>query len=324
MASTSFRNIALIGVSLLPPHIPHPGPHPLTPSQATGNLGSHILTALTTVGFTVTEIQRPTSTARPPSTVKSLKIDLTSQPQLTSAFKNQDIVISAAPNPVLSTEKHWILAAIAAGVKRIVLSEYSTNLETPLSRQLPITQDKLATRRYVEGLASEGKVEWTSINNGPFLIKEVWTGGWIGPNVGSMTTTYHDGGARFVCSTTLERTAEGVAKALAPEHAGETRNKPVYVYSTPMSEKRMTEIVARVKGVEVEAFEVKRASVEEVTKGAYEALERGDRSKMFGFYIPFCFGEGYGGDFREQAWNEKSGLREMGEGEVEEMVRAWL
>jgi len=59
-------------------------------------------------------------------------------------------------------------------------------------------------------------------------------------------------------------------------------------------------------------------------KEAEEALAKGDYSKMGNFYIPFCYGEGYGGDFRGQAMNKELGLEELSESEVESMVKVWL
>lgn len=53
-------------------------------------------------------------------------------------------------------------------------------------------------------------------------------------------------------------------------------------------------------------------------------MEKGDTSKMMNFYVPFCFGDGYGGDFRSEAWNEKLGLKEMSDSELEGLFRKAL
>lgn len=301
MATQAFHNIALLG--------------------ATGHLGRHILTALQHAGFAVTAIQRLDSTNTPPPGTKSVKVDLTSQSDLTTAFTNQDVVVSALPSPRLSSDKIWMQAAIAAGVKRVVLSEFSTNIDNEKSKRLPIVKDKVEIREYVESLAEEGKIEWTSINNGPFLIPQIWTAGWMGPNVKSKTAILHDGGKAIVCGSTLQRIGEGVAKSLSSEHAAETKNQSVYVYSAALSEKKVTDIVSKITEIKFEETEV---SIESVTKDAYEAIEKGDMSKMMSLYIPFCFGEGYGGDFRDMAWNESLGLNEMNDGELEAVLRKGL
>lgn len=316
MTSTAFRNIALLGVSLLN------FSRALANSfKATGNLGSRILTALNTAGFTVTAIQRKDSTNIAKGAAKSLKVDLSSESDLASALKGQDVVVSALPNPRLASDKIWMNAAISAGVKRIVPSEYSTNLETKLSQQLPIVTDKIEIRKYVEGLAKEGKIEWTSINNGPFALPFAWLSGLMGPEIASKTTAIRDGGEQVVCTSTLERIGEAVAKSLLPEHAEATKNKPIYIYSTAVSQRQLTKLASKLTGIE---FKENHLSIEKITKEAFEAYGKGDMSKKMDFYVLFCFGEGYGGDFRYMASNEMLGLKEMTEVEMEEMMKGWL
>jgi len=289
--------------------------------QATGNLGSNILTALNNAGYIVTAIQRKESKNVAVGASKSIKVDLTSESGLIDAFKGQDVVVSATPNPVLATEKIWMDAAVSAGVKRIFLSEYSTNMDNKKSQTLPIIHDKLQTRRYAEELGSSGKIGWSSVNNGPFFIPYIWTMGWMGANLKAKTALFHDGGNKIVCASTLERIGETVAKILAPEHAEDTKNKSIYTYSAAVSERKITNIISKVTGLDFPATEV---SVDEVTNDAFAAFENGDNSKNMQFYIPFCWGDGYGGDFRSQAWNEKLGLKELGDEEIEELFRQWL
>jgi len=178
MSATPFRNIALLGVSSSI-DLRHPA---LTFWQATGNLGSKILAALNNAGFTVTAIQRKESMNTADGAAKSLKVDLNSEADLTSAFKDQDVVVSAMPNPRLATDKIWMTAAVSAGVKRIVPSEFSTNLETELSRKLPIVKDK----------------------------------------------------SKFASMS------RSLARSLLSEYAKKTKNNSIYVYSAPMSERKMT------------------------------------------------------------------------------------
>ncbi|KAN0092467.1 NAD(P)-binding protein [Hyaloscypha variabilis] len=301
MSSTPFRNIALLG--------------------ATGNLGSKVLAALNNAGFTVTAIQRKESKNTPDGAAKSLKVDLINENDLTSAFRGQDVVVSVMPNPSVATDQIWMKAAIAAGVRRIVPSEFSGNLETELSRQLPIVTDKIEIRKYLEELGQQGKIEWSSINNGPFLIPMIWLSGWIGPGVKPKITTLHDGGERLVCATTLERIGEGLARSLLPEYAEKTKNRAIYVYSTAISERKMTALAEKFSGIKFEEITV---SVETVTKEAFEALEQGDTSKTMNFFVPYCFGDGYGGDFRYMASNKELGLEELTEAEQEELVKGWL
>jgi hypothetical protein len=269
----------------------------------------------------VTAIQRKDSPNKVHGASKILKVDLGSESELITAFKGQDVVVSALPNPRLASDKIWMNAAVSAGVKRIVPSEFSSNLETKLSQALPIVTEKLEIRKYAEGLASSGKIEWTSINNGPFFVPFVWLSGWMGPGLSSKVTALHDGGDKIVCTTTLERIGEGVARSLLPEYAETTKNKPIYVYSAPVTERKVTTLVSKLTGID---FKEDNQSIEAITKGAFAAIEKGDLSKNQSLYIPYCFGDGYGGDFRYLASNESLGLKEMTDAELEDTVKGWL
>ncbi|KUJ23697.1 NAD(P)-binding protein [Mollisia scopiformis] len=290
---STFKNIALLG--------------------STGNLGSRILTALNKAGFTVTAIQRKDSTNTPNGPAHSLKVDLSSESELTRAFANQDVVVSALPMPRLATDKIWMNAAIAAGVKRIVPSEFSTNMDNKLSQKLPIIKDKLEIRAYVE---------WNSVNNGPFMLPQMWLSGWMGPNPKTKTATFHDGGNAIVGTSTLERIGEGVAASLLPENAEKTKNKAVYVYSAAVSERKIADVISKLLGGVT--FEETDLSVEQITKDAFAAYEKDQSTHDMRFYIPFCFGKGYGGDYRDIAMNKELGLKEMSDGELEEMFAGTL
>lgn len=214
-----------------------------------------------------------------------------------------------------------IQAAIAAGVKRIVPSEYSSNLETEAAKTLPIVAEKLNTRRYIEQLAASGKIEWTSVNNGAFFLPLMWTSGVAGPHVKSRTAVYHDGGDRVVCTTSLDRIAEAVAKVISPEHAEKTKNKPIYVYTAAVTERKLTEMATKLTGIQ---FKVQDASTQEALERGYEGVMEGDQRKIMSFYMPLMFGSEYGGDFRDRAWNEQLGLPVLDDAGIEEVLSGWL
>lgn len=143
----------------------------------------------------------------------------------------------------------------------------------------------------------------------------------MGLGISSKVTSLHDGGDKIVCTTSLERIGEAVARALLPEHVQDTANKPIYVYSAAVSDRKMTSIVSNLTGIE---FKENNQSIDTMTEDAYAAHGKGDMSKDMVFYIPFCFGDGYGGDFRYTASNEMLGLKEMTDGELGASVKAWL
>jgi nucleoside-diphosphate-sugar epimerase len=303
-------------------------------------LGSKILRSLRSSGFNVTAIQRKGSDRKLPQGIKSIQVDLTSKSELTAAFKGQDVVVryisplsdililhsdlcnsSAVPNPELNDQKTLVDAAIEAGIKRIVPSEFSSNLEAKAKDvNLPIVSEKLAIRKYVVEAAATGKIEWSSINNGPFLDLGV-NYGFLGPNIRSKKATFHDGGEKVCCTTSTEDIGKAVALML--EHHEETKNKPVYIYSTLISEKKMTNIVAKLKGID---FEIQEADVEKDAEEYLASVKEGnaDSNKKFSLYFQMMYGEGFGGDYRDMAMNETIGLRVMSDEELEADVARWL
>jgi len=126
---------------------------------ATGSVGTPILTALPAEPtFRVTILWRGTSSARFPPNVPVIKVsDDYTLSELTAAFKDQDAVISAlSTTPVTRDEGtsglayRLIDAALAAGVKRFIPSEFGANNLDPRSRTLvPVYDRKGAMLEYL-------------------------------------------------------------------------------------------------------------------------------------------------------------------------------
>lgn len=98
-------------------------------AQATGNLGKLVLDALIASGkFNITVVARHTSNSEVPAkdNVRQVKVDISSHQALVDAFRGNDAVVLTLgdlPNMVQNT-KTLTDAAIDAGVKRIILSEF--------------------------------------------------------------------------------------------------------------------------------------------------------------------------------------------------------
>ncbi|GJC88008.1 hypothetical protein ColLi_10846 [Colletotrichum liriopes] len=287
-------------------------------------MGSEISKTLLQYGFAVTAIQRSESIKTAPEGSKSVKLDIDDVNALTSAFKGHDAVISAAPDPIIfEKQQPWIEAAIAAGVKRIFPSEYSTNIDSPLAEGLPIAADKVRTRRYLVDQISKagGNPSWTSVNNGPFFELVLGFGG-LGPDFRTKIARYHNGGDNLIGTTRLSDIAETIAKVLRDEKGlyKEAENKSVYIHSAAVSEKQLTRLAEKVTGL---TFAVENYDVEELYQDAKNKLEKGDMSAMMQFYYQMMYGKGYGGSesFQEMSWNEKVGLRTLSEQELEDVIK---
>ncbi|GME30555.1 uncharacterized protein B0J15DRAFT_477197 [Neofusicoccum parvum] len=252
----------------------------------------------------------------PPQGVASIKVDLSSKNQLVSAFEGMDAVVSAVPNPILATEKIVIDAAIQAAVKRIIPSEFSTNMESAVARKLPILRGKSDVRDYITSVfpTSTGT---TSVNNGPFFEMCLKFGS-LGPSIAQKTAVFHNGGDNVVGTSRLSDIAIAVARVLDRAHFEETANTPIYMYSAAISERYLTQLASEVAGVE---FKVSHVDTEDLTREADAGLEKGDVSKMFYYYFQMMYGKGYGGDTRHMSWNERLGLKTMSEDDIKDLIR---
>lgn len=100
--------------------------HHADTKQASGNLGQITLPAFLESDLEVTAIVRSTSTATFPEGIKVIKTEY-NLADLTEALKGKDAVISMIPIVSLDQQAVVIDAAIAAGVKRFIPSEYGSD-----------------------------------------------------------------------------------------------------------------------------------------------------------------------------------------------------
>lgn len=179
MSSPPFKNIAIVGVS------PHSSQTAIKLTnnlhfQGGGNVGSAIIAALIANphGFNITVLTRfasiSTSTFHTGITVKTVP-DYETLAPLVEALKNQDVLICALNDNATSLQLPLIHAALLAGVRRFIPSEFASNEWTsPVPELEPLIASKAAVRdllvlkvKEAEGEAKE--FHWTAINAGFFF-----------------------------------------------------------------------------------------------------------------------------------------------------------
>jgi hypothetical protein len=97
-----------------------------------------------------------------PSDVTVHKIDF-SDADLEAVFKGKDAVISALGATGFSEQQKIVDAAIRAGVKRFIPSEFSANSQNDTVIQLlPLFGQKKALIRYLKSKEADG-ITWTGI-----------------------------------------------------------------------------------------------------------------------------------------------------------------
>jgi uncharacterized protein YbjT (DUF2867 family) len=118
--------------------------------------------------FNVTVLSREGSSSTFPEGVKVVRADYSSVDSLTKAFSGQDAVLSFVAGHVIGDQEKLIDAAIAAGVKRFLPSEYGSNTVDDRVRAIvPVFSAKKGAVDYLK--SKEDKISWSSIISGPFF-----------------------------------------------------------------------------------------------------------------------------------------------------------
>ncbi|KAH6847551.1 hypothetical protein B0I37DRAFT_431172 [Chaetomium sp. MPI-CAGE-AT-0009] len=227
---------------------------------ATGNLGPSIIRELQTAGFTVTAITRsPTSTSTtnlPPNTAV-LTADYNSLDSLKTAFTGQDAVVSAVGTQAVGAQKTVVDAAVAAGVRRFVPSEFG--IHTRVVRDRPIGRilaGKIGVVDYLEGLGLE--------HSGLGTV-----------NIKDKTATVIDSGDEKWYASTLAQIGRVVAGIL--KHPDETANKYIATASFNLSQNELIALVEELTGSKLPVTKIKSADLQQtgetkLAAGDYSAL----------------------------------------------------
>ena len=281
---------------------------------ATGNLGPAIVQSLVDAGFNVTILSQSGKTSNLPSAAKTVKVDYSSQHSLVDALKGQDVFISTIPQH--DSQPALIDAAIAAGVKRFIPSEFGSNISgNAKTAALPVFKGKGITQEYLKRKA--GEISYTLIVNGLFLDWGMQVGFSI--NLKGGPTRVFDGGDDKHSTTLLSDIGKAVVGVL--KHPEETKNRAVYVQSTAVSQNELIEIAQKAKpGVKVERRD---ASIKQLLEDSHGNLEKGEvGAAMSGFIVVSVFGDSkeYGNEWSEKNDNELLGVKELTKEELEGLV----
>jgi hypothetical protein len=134
-----------------------------------GNMGKIILDALQSApDINVTALARPNSVATFLPEVKVVRAEYT-VPELAKVFQGQDAVISAVGAAGIAEQQVLVDAAIEAGVKRFLPSEFSANtLPDKVRGLVPVFQPKMDLLDYLKEKESTG-LSWTGLAVGPLF-----------------------------------------------------------------------------------------------------------------------------------------------------------
>lgn len=133
---------------------------------ATGNLGPAVVKELLAAGLEVTVLSASGNTSALPSEIKAIKVDYSSKASVVSALKGQEAFVSLIPK--FEEQPALIDAAIEAGVKRFLPSEFGSNTSgNDRVAKLPVYGGKILTQEYLK--KNVEKISYTLVHNGIFL-----------------------------------------------------------------------------------------------------------------------------------------------------------
>ncbi|KAF3917821.1 hypothetical protein ABW20_dc0104950 [Dactylellina cionopaga] len=214
-----------------------------------GSIGNVILGALDKdPSFTITLLQRASSKAKLPAHLKTITID-DSYPSadLVAAFKGQDAILNCMTTLSVGDQFRMVDAAIEAGVRRYVPSEYGLDNMNPEAQALSsVFYEKGKVQKYLREKADKGEIEWMSISCGMWLK---WSAHheFLGLHVGEKRFVFWDDGEGFFSCTTEENTALALINALK---AGDAyKNTNFFISDFAITQKQLLEAVERIQGV---------------------------------------------------------------------------
>jgi hypothetical protein len=239
---------------------------------------------------------------------------------LTAALERQDVVICALGMGTDATVHNLLIdAAVASKVKRFIPSEFGLDSLNPLTRRLPVYENKLKVLNHLEERTLRSGMTYTHVINSLFLDWGLRNNFIL--DLSQHKPTIFGSGDEAFSTTTMATAAKAVVGVL--EHYDETKNRAIYVQDAVVTQNKLLAIAKKYspgkvwEPVHIDLAEMKADSDVKVDEGTY------DICTLYSYLFVALFQEGYGGRF-ERTDNELFGIQEMTEEEIEEIVKAYL
>lgn len=253
-----------------------------------------IVESLVDAGYKVTVLTRSSSQKKHPSDVEVVQVDYEDKEALTQALRGHDVVISTIGYPAFLLQQTIIDAAIAAGVKRFIPSEWGSDTTNPNTRVLPGACEKAQIQEYLLKKANEGQIDFTLIFTGPFLDFCLRVGFLM--DLKGHTVDLYDGGDVLFSTTNTSSVGKGVVEVL--RQGDNMKNRTVYMEDIALTQNKLVQMVEELSGRE---FKKKIVNTKEMEEAAYAEAKKENPVpwNIYNFIKLSIWREGFGGHFAQ-------------------------
>lgn len=256
-----------------------------------------------------------------PPGLRFTTVDYESPESLRAALRGIDAVVSTLGKSTgLDCQLKLIDAAVAAGVRRFIPSEFGADLQNAKVRGFPTYRTKVQTEQYLEKLAERTGLTYTYIYTS--LLLEDGLAMNVFGDFSARTVNIYDGGDTPFSTTRLSTAARAVVAVLQQSEA--TRNRAVRVRDisiTPNELLRRIQKHDRAWGHQWSPVAVDTAALVGEAEGEW-ASGRFSPKAFAAYATRATFGRGVAGSYDGD--NERLGICEMAKEDMEEALKGRL
>jgi hypothetical protein len=205
-----------------------------------GLLGSAVLPELAKGGFEVTILSRSEKTNDDlPPNVRRLTVDYDDKQSLVDALKGQDAVVSTVSGEAALAQKLMIDAAIEAGVRRFIPSDFGSLTTNPAASHFPHHVNFVEIQKYLR--SKSDAIEYTIFSIGgftDFLVTYAVAFDWEHKKA----QLWGDGSSR-ISSTSLQGTARAIVGAL--KNPEPTKNKNLFIHELVVTQSQLLSLAKK-------------------------------------------------------------------------------
>lgn len=281
---------------------------------ASGALGSPIFNRFAQSNdFNVRVLKRAGSKSTFPEGTDVVEVDYSSLESLTAALKGQDVIISTLTSTAVGDQDTLVDAAVAAGVQRIIPSEFGSNLDETSVRKLPVFAGKVKIQEHIKTTS----LSYTFVYNAAFLDWGIQHNFLI--DFTNKTANIIDGGDSEFSTTTLASVADAVFGVVS--HPEKTKNRVVYIQDTVLTQNKLLALAK--KANPADEWTVNQVKLDNLTAKADQRLAQGlyDYETFVPYLYRAIFDPKSKGKF-EKLDNELLGLKGKTDEDVIDIIKS--